>query len=400
MPVIKKRLQIQPTGRRGIDRSINFVVGELSEGERKRLRGPVFHATSRVDALRLHRELLELGRKAADENDVGGFLDAVDRRSRPGADWGPTFAAFVEEWVKTCVESGGLRESQVESDRSIVNKHLLPAFGTLPLGEIDTRRIDRYIASKRQQKHQYGAGYAPKSINNHIGVLHRIFEKAIEYGHIEKNPVTKRTWLRRGQTAEDGRAWWTADEEAKVFVTLEQWREAEPRVAVPILTQLVTGIRFSELRALQKEDLDLRVPGLWIRRAQARQKVSTPKNKRARFHVIPRALAEVLRVWMLKTEGQLLFPAESGRALPNNTLNRAYSRLAAEAGVRRITSHGARHTSGSSYAVMGAGQKMIATLLGHTDTGATERYTHIQVDATRALVEARWARLNEGSGSE
>jgi len=36
-------------------------------------------------------------------------------------------------------------------------------------------------------------------------------------------------------------------------------------------------------------------------------------------------------------------------------------------------------------AVMGARQKMIATLLGHADTHATERYTHVQVDATRAI---------------
>ena len=42
---------------------------------------------------------------------------------------------------------------------------------------------------------------------------------------------------------------------------------------------------------------------------------------------------------------------------------------------------------------MGAGQKMIARLLGHADTGATERYTHVQADATVGLVEARWARL-------
>lgn len=144
---------------------------------------------------------------------------------------------------------------------------------------------------------------------------------------------------------------------------------------------------------LRKEDLDLQVPGLWIRRSQARKVISTPKNRKARFQVLPRALAEHLRVWMLRTEGQLLFPAESGCPLPNNTLNRAYTRLALEAGAKRITSHGARHTSGSSYAVMGAGQKMIATLLGHADTHATERYTHVQVDATRALVEARWARL-------
>jgi site-specific recombinase XerD len=42
---------------------------------------------------------------------------------------------------------------------------------------------------------------------------------------------------------------------------------------------------------------------------------------------------------------------------------------------------------------MGAGQTMIARLLGHANTGATERYTQFRTDATAALVEARWARL-------
>jgi integrase len=49
----------------------------------------------------------------------------------------------------------------------------------------------------------------------------------------------------------------------------------------------------------------------------------------------------------------------------------------AEAGVRRITSHDARDTAGSGCAVMGAGQKIIGALLGHSDGASTERYTHI-----------------------
>ncbi|MEK6608075.1 MAG: tyrosine-type recombinase/integrase [Myxococcota bacterium] len=162
-----------------------------------------------------------------------------------------------------------------------------------------------------------------------------------------------------------------------------------------MLVQLILGLRFSELRALEKRDLDLTVPGVWIRRAPARREVTTPKNKRARFHVIPRDLAEELRRWMLRTDGQLLFPAVEGGPLPNNVLNRWYTALAVEAGVRRITSHGARHTSGSSYAMMGVGQKVIARLLGHADTAATERYTHVADGATKALVEARWARLTK-----
>jgi site-specific recombinase XerD len=46
-----------------------------------------------------------------------------------------------------------------------------------------------------------------------------------------------------------------------------------------------------------------------------------------------------------------------------------------------------------------ADEKMLATLLGHADTSATERYTHLQVDATRTLVETRWERLT-GSKKE
>jgi hypothetical protein len=54
------------------------------------------------------------------------------------------------------------------------------------------------------------------------------------------------------------------------------------------------------------------------------------------------------------------------------------SRACQGAGFRRITSHGARYTAGSSYAVtassyavMGAGQKAIATSLGHSDSTST-----------------------------
>jgi integrase len=62
---------------------------------------------------------------------------------------------------------------------------------------------------------------------------------------------------------------------------------------------------------------------------------------------------------MLRTEDQLLFPDPRGGVFGNKVLNRWYRDLATESGVRRITSHGARQTAGSSYAVMGAGQKVI-----------------------------------------
>lgn len=393
--VIKKRLQVQSTRGASIDRSLIFVVGTLRDDERQRLRGVVFEVTSKIEAMRMYRDLHGLAKGAIADGRVAEFLDGLDGRARATFDPGPRFKDFAETWYTTCSKDGGLREATVISDRQTLDNHLLDAFGTKYLRDMGPREVDAYKAAKRHEKHQYGTGYSPKTINNHLAVLHRIFEKAIEYGVVDKNPVTKKSWMRPDRTSEEVRAWWTPEEEAKAIgVLTTSWRDKDTRKYLTLTTQIVVGLRFSELRALEKRDLDLQAPGLWIRRSVSRTKVSTPKNRKARFHVIPRDLADELRRWMLKTDGQLLFADPRGvdKLLTNKVLNRWYFKLAQEAGVRRITSHGARHTAGSSYAMMGAGQKVIASLLGHADTAATERYTHVSGMATGALVEARWAK--------
>ncbi|MBI5487422.1 MAG: site-specific integrase [Deltaproteobacteria bacterium] len=396
--IVRFRLQVQPVGRPGIDRSISFAIGELGPGERRGLRGVVFEATDRTDALRTFRDLHRMAKEAAASGEVAQFLDALDRRDKTPRDASHAFAVFAEEWLKTCVEGGGLRESQKEGDRWIVRRHLIPFFGQHHLQDIDARLVDRFKAAKLREEHQYKRTYSTKTVNNFLSVLHRIFEKAISYGVVERNPVGRSSWLRSDRTPEESRAWWTPEEEGKAVAALLTWKEREPARYFALLTQIVTGIRFGELRALEKRDLDLQGPGLWIRRSMARKAATTPKNKKSRFAVLPRALADELQRWMLRIEGNLLFPADGGGPLSNNVLNRAYDSLCSEAGVRRITSHGARHTSGSSYAMMGVGQKVIAGLLGHADTAATEMYTHVAPGVTAALVEERWARLTRLEG--
>ena len=163
--------------------------------------------------------------------------------------------------------------------------------------------MDRYKATKRAQKHQCGEGYSAATINNHLSVLHRIFDKAIEYEVIEHNPVRAKAWLSKDTTPEEGRAWWIPEEETKAVVVLEGWRTTRPAERLTVLTQLIVGVRFSELRAFEKGELDLTAPGLWVRRSVARKTVGTTKNKKARFQVIPRDLAEELRAWMLRGAG-------------------------------------------------------------------------------------------------
>lgn len=393
--VWRKRLQI----RGGIDRWINFVDGEAADDAQLNARGVPFPAKGRAEAVRIFRDLHHAAREAVAAGEVGKFLDALDRRERSPRGAVLKFGDFAEEWFKTCVSPDN-RESGVETDRSILDNHLLPFFGAQALADIDARMIDQYKAQKRQQRHQYRVGYGAHTINNHLSVLRRVLEKALDYRHIAENPIRPSVWMKSETTPEDSRAWWTPEEEAKAMAHLrDTWRALHPERYMPLLVQLVVGMRFGELRALEKQDLDFNAPGIWVRRSMARRKTTTPKNKRARFHVIPEGMAEELKVWMFKVEGQVLFPGPDGGRLANNSINRWFRELAAEAGVREITSHGARHTSGSSYAFMGASQKAIAVMLGHANTKATERYTHMQTAATAPLVEGRWQRLTGGGDS-
>jgi integrase len=87
-------------------------------------------------------------------------------------------------------------------------------------------------------------------------------------------------------------------------------------------------------------DLDFTIPGIWIRRSITRKVVGTPKNKHARFQVIPKELAQELKEWMLRVPSQILFPGKMGNLMSNNGLNEACKRLCEEAGVRAVSTTG------------------------------------------------------------
>jgi integrase len=98
----------------------------------------------------------------------------------------------------------------------------------------------------------------------------------------------------------------------------------------------------------------------------------------------------------LRKKAVRLIYKSKAKPLSNKVLNRWYRELADRAGIPRITSHGSRHGVGSSYAALGAGEALIAELLGHADQRSSSTYTHVRVETTQAIVEARWAKLNGG----
>ncbi len=219
---------------------------------------------------------------------------------------------------------------------------------------------------KKRQVHPYGTGYSAKAINNQRSVLRRVQVRAEEHELIDRVPLSTRMWAKVERPEQDGN--WRVPDEEKALIA---WLWLQPDDASGrhlLLVQVVAGLRFGELRALQKADPDVPASGIHIRRSRARKVTGTPKNKKARFQPLPDDLS-------------------------NKMLNRSLRAACQSAGVREVSSHGLRRTAGSSDGYPGQSQRAIATMLGHTDMKATERYVRVHERHKQPLVTERWNRL-------
>ncbi len=71
----------------------------------------------------------------------------------------------------------------VEGYQAIAESHLIGAFGSLRVADLDVDRIERYVAAKRRK------GLAPRTVNRHLNVLSPILNAAVRRGLLRSNPV-------------------------------------------------------------------------------------------------------------------------------------------------------------------------------------------------------------------
>jgi hypothetical protein len=184
---------------------------------------------------------------------------------RPQGKEAPLFRVFAEEFFSGYVVANNKHAERL-SKRSILNHHLLPAFGGLRLSAIGLREVELYKARKLRD------GLAPKSINNHLTVLRRLLAVAAEWGQLGSVPAIK--WLKAPAPEFD----FLEFEEADRLVS-----GADPGMwRTMVLLALRTGLRQGELLALRWEDVDLVAGRLVVRRNLAKGVVGTPKSGRAR----------------------------------------------------------------------------------------------------------------------
>src|SRR5947207_13071437 len=97
-------------------------------------------------------------------------LDAARRGTLPGlVRTGATFADAAAEYLRYVEHDRGRKPSTVRGYRSVIEAHLLPAFGDLPVEAVTTEGIERWIRSVDR---------SPRTRNKLIVMLHGILARA------------------------------------------------------------------------------------------------------------------------------------------------------------------------------------------------------------------------------
>jgi integrase len=281
-----------------------------------------------------------------------------------------SFIDFANEWLNTYAKPNN-KASELRAKKLIMRKHLIPAFGNLPLTKIQSGEIERYKARKIDQS------LHPKTINNHITVLRRCLRSAQEWGRIERIPFMK---LMRVPPSEMG---FLSEDEERVFLDAAQNELSR----LMYITALNTGMRMGELLGLDWSAVDFQRKSICVRQSIVRGVFGTPKSNRVRFIPLTDTLAALL--WGKREREGLVFGRKDGSPLSDSALKKMIWNTCDRAGMKRFGWHRFRHTFASRLVSREVPLRAVQQLLGHASIQMTERYAHLAptvlTDAIRVL---------------
>ncbi len=284
----------------------------------------------------------------------------------------------------------GRKRSTLEGYESYLRVHLAPYFGERALDSIQRSDVEAFIADRRR------GGQSVKSTLNYVGLLHGIYEHAIERGWTSGNPCKFRK-PRATDTDPDIRFLDEAELDALLAAVPDDDLGRVERVMY--LCAAMTGMRQGELLALRWQDVDWPARRIRVRRNLVRGEYGTPKSKRSSRSV---PLADVLggaldrhhQATAYNADADLVFAhPHTGKPIDRSRLLKRFKAALRAAGVRDLRFHDLRHTFGTRMAAAGVPMRTLQEWLGHRDFKTTLIYAdYLPGEREADLVDLAFAR--------
>jgi integrase len=274
------------------------------------------------------------------------------------------------------------KASTLYTDRVRIQRHIIPLIGRRTVKDLTTADIRKFVQDviagktagevqtpkRRRTIVRGGAGAAART----KGLLGGILSYAVHEGYRPNNPATGVV-----RPKDKTREWRLDDDGYRELGQCLQRADSEGGHWQPIMAvrgAALTGCRLREIEGLLKADVDP------VRMVLRLQQTKTGKSIRP---IGAAALAIIKEASALSTS-RYVFPSLTSEQRHHAGLTRWLKGVAGKS-VPGITSHGLRHSFGSTAEDLGFSLPTIKALLGHAGSSVTEGYIH-KVDS--ALVSA------------
>ncbi|WP_406168510.1 tyrosine-type recombinase/integrase [Streptomyces sp. NBC_00996] len=278
------------------------------------------------------------------------------------------FGDFAESWLKDRDYAATTRERNT----GVLNRHILPTFRAVALREITTPQVRRWRTDLLD------AGVGPATVSKAYQVLRAIMNTAVDDGLIERNPC-------RVKSAG------TVTHTERPFLSVpEVYRLADavpPHCRALVLLAAFATLRFGELAALQRRDIDLEARTVSVRRSYAETRtegltVKAPKSAAGvRTVAFPASLvpelAHHLAEYASAGRTGLVFVGARGGTLRRNNFRRIWLRALDATGLGDVHFHDLRHTGNTLAATGGATTRELMHRMGHSSVRAALVYQHL-----------------------
>ena len=330
----------------------------------------------------------------------------MDERTRDSA---VTVAEWAERWWLPVIRTQ-VKASTFDSYRRILDLHVLPRIGEVPLAELSSRQITVMYVDllERGRRNGHAAGLSPKSVHNVHIVVHKLLADAVDDELLVVNPSDRAKRPRSASASQREMGFWEPGELARFLATAR----STPLAPLWHLAAM-TGMRRGELLGLRWTDIDFERARVAIRRnlvsVAYRLEETTPKNRQARVVDLDGETLEVLRTHrrvqarrLGRSDGQSqdsrVFCRDDGSPLHPDSVSQTFERLVKSADVPRIRLHDLRHTHATLALRAGVPTKIVSERLGHATPEFTMRQYQHAIPGMQAEAAEQIAALVAAAG--
>ena len=275
-----------------------------------------------------------------------------------------TVAALAERYMEAHVAVGCSAHTS-SLYRGSLDNHVLPALGTMLIGTVTREHVSALHLRLR---------HTPRAANRALMILSKMFSLAESWGLSPTggNPCRFVVRYKEGRRER----FLTPQEYRRVgrsLADLEAERRVTAQAAAALRLLMLTGCRRTEILTLRWDDVDHASRELRLRQAKTGARM---------VPLTPTAAAVLAGIDRVPGNPWVFANGTSNGRLTH--LSKAWYRVRERAGVEDVRIHDLRHSYASRALALGESLTMIGRLLGHADTGSTERYAHLAKDAEKA----------------